>query len=403
MTAQREFQRTHPWISFRLVLDDLGSLTWMLLGEARSKCAHISNVPLAPETAHEMHLLYFAKGISATTRIEGNTLSEDQVRERMEGELPLPPSKEYLGIEVDNMLAVYNEVMHSAAVGSAMALTPDTLRELNRRILSGLALEPGVVPGEFRTYAVAVGPYRGAPARDCEYLVNRLCSWLETFKPPDPQLKVPVAIITAVTAHVYLEWIHPFGDGNGRLGRLVEFMIMANAGIPAPAAHLLTTHYNETRSEYYRQLNGATERQDVLPFLRYAVQGFVDQLATQIERLHRQQEQLMWRSVVDQYYQGRPAATSSRQRSLALELGRIGRWVPRSELMTLNDYLRDAYASKTPKTLTRDLNELQKRGYIERGPAGVRAQMELVHGMRPEAAPGSAAAEGLSSRPPVGG
>jgi hypothetical protein len=54
-------------------------------------------------------------------------------------------------------------------------------------------------------------------------------------------------LIAAVVAHVYFEWIHPFGDGNGRTGRLIELKLLLEAGVPQPAAHLLSNHYNATR------------------------------------------------------------------------------------------------------------------------------------------------------------
>ena len=45
-------------------------------------------------------------------------------------------------------------------------------------------------------------------------------------------------ILKATLAHLYIAWIHPFGDGNGRTARLVEFMLLSRAGVPSPSAHL---------------------------------------------------------------------------------------------------------------------------------------------------------------------
>jgi hypothetical protein len=69
----------------------------MALGECSSICTHVSNIPLAPEEWREMHRVYLAKGVLATTAIEGNTLSEEDARKAVEGTLRLPESKEYLG------------------------------------------------------------------------------------------------------------------------------------------------------------------------------------------------------------------------------------------------------------------------------------------------------------------
>ena len=55
------------------------------VGEAVSKIEHIAGVPLEPESARALHEVYLAKGALATTAIEGNTLSEEEVREHLKG------------------------------------------------------------------------------------------------------------------------------------------------------------------------------------------------------------------------------------------------------------------------------------------------------------------------------
>jgi hypothetical protein len=102
----RSYAQSHPWITFTFDLYRLTSLDFVRLGEAMSKRHHISGVPLPPGVADQLHQIYLVKGIHATTQIEGNSLSEDQVRARVEGDLELPASQEYLGQEVDNILAI---------------------------------------------------------------------------------------------------------------------------------------------------------------------------------------------------------------------------------------------------------------------------------------------------------
>ena len=57
---------------------------WLMLGECQSKCEHIAKVPLRPATAEMLYRLYVAKGALATTAIEGNTLSEEEVLQHLE-------------------------------------------------------------------------------------------------------------------------------------------------------------------------------------------------------------------------------------------------------------------------------------------------------------------------------
>ncbi|MGH9227072.1 MAG: Fic family protein [Acidimicrobiales bacterium] len=254
-------------------------------------------------------------------------------------------------------------------------------------------MESHVVPGELRRYSVAAGPYLGAPWQDVPYLLDRLCEWLESMKPSDDADRIPTAFIKAVLAHVYIEWIHPFGNGNGRLGRLVEFLILVESGVPLPAAHVLTSHYNDTRTEYYRQLGEASRNGgDLRRFLLYAAQGLVDGLVEAIKQLHRQQEELMWRALVDEEFIDRHTPAAHRQRLVAIELGRVRGWVKRAELRRLTHGLMEAYYGKTSKTLTRDVNRLHELSLVQ-GVAGpqVRARLERVRGMRPFALGGEAA------------
>src|SRR4029077_4132009 len=70
-TFMRKYEGTHPWIKFQVDLNHAPVSLWLNLGEAQSKCEHISNEPLRPSLAKELHQLYVAKGVLATTAIEG--------------------------------------------------------------------------------------------------------------------------------------------------------------------------------------------------------------------------------------------------------------------------------------------------------------------------------------------
>ena len=100
----RGYEHSHPWISFTVDLRPAAVRVWSLLGQAVAGCRQIAETALPPLAAAEMYRLYLSRGARATTAIEGNTLSEVQVRARLDGQLELPLSQEYLGREVDNVL-----------------------------------------------------------------------------------------------------------------------------------------------------------------------------------------------------------------------------------------------------------------------------------------------------------
>src|SRR5438445_3602191 len=275
-TQSRTYQETHPWITFGTIdMTRAPYDLWMHLGEAQSKIEHIAGVPLRPDVEKGLHLVYLVKGAHATTAIEGNTLTEEQVRARVEGRLELPKSQEYLGKEIDNIVAGYNAIMKRLLTHPNDPITPAEIAAYDFRVLNRLELDEGVFPGQYRDHAVTVGRYLGAPQQDIEYLMLRLCDWLNSseFQSATAEMTVAYTVIKAVAAHLYLAWIHPFGDGNGRSARLLEYRILVASGVPTPAAHLLSNHYNLTRADYYRQLDRTSRpNQGLMPFLCYAVQ-----------------------------------------------------------------------------------------------------------------------------------
>lgn len=385
----RTYETTHPWINFRPDFRKASHVLWMLLGAAESKCRHLAGAPLLPEVASEMHQIFLAKGALATTAIEGNTLEEADVRAYLRGDLNLPPSRQYLQQEIQNVVLACNAIGAQILSPQLAPLCPEEIRSYNHRILQDLPLREGVTPGEFRTGAVVVGGYRGAPAEDGPYLVEELCSLLaDIVDPENPVLgkrfRTASGIVAAVVAHLYLVWIHPFDDGNGRTARLLEFRLLLEAGVPTPAAHLLSNHYNKTRSEYYRHLHEASQGEEgMLRFVEYALQGFVDELDEQIVLIRNQQLQTIWAHLVHEAFAGQTGGASRRRHDLVLALTSAGRPVEIKELRRLSPELVLAYADKTTKTLTRDLNDLQGRNLIVREGSRVQANDQIALSLLP--------------------
>lgn len=380
----REYEDSHPWISFRLDMSRFDHRLWLRLGEAESKCAHLAGSPLRPDVALKLHRVYLSKGIHGTASIEGNTLSENEVLARMDGELELPPSREYLGREIDNIVGACNDIVNDVVAGRPLELTPERVASFNFKILDGLPVDPDTVPGQIRTHSVGVARYRGAPSGDCEFLLNRLCKWLDDVgNDCTGDLGFTGAVLKAILAHLYIAWIHPFGDGNGRTARLIEFQLMIQAGVPVPAAHLLSDHYNRTRDMYYRELD-LTSRGDfaIEGFLHYAMQGFVDELREQLSDIREMQRDATWQNYVHDVFQDQETPAKRRQRHLVLDLPK-GKVVPVGKIRSVSTRIAEEYAGKTSKSITRDLNAIQKLGLIRRRRDGVIANRALIEAFLP--------------------
>jgi Fic family protein len=359
----------------------------MDVGAVQSKIEHVANALLFPRTAAKFCLLYLAKGVHATTAIEGNTLSEEQVRDRIEGKAKLPESKAYLGQEIDNIVAACNQIAPEVLSGQRSDVTTDQIMAFNETALRGLPLDEPIVPGQFRKHSVGVGAYRGAPAEDCRHLVDRLCQWLNSeFRPPSDESAIGFAVLRAIVAHLYIAWIHPFGDGNGRTARLVEFQILLSGGAPDVAAHLLSNFYNQTRTAYYRQLQAASQSPDgATRFLSYAIRGLRDALDEQIQVIRNDLRQVVWRDYVYERFRGLRGDAAERRRLVALELASAEPpKVPVSKLGLLTPEIARRYAKKTVKTLSRDVNELEKMDLVLRRGREIQANLAILSRFQPE-------------------
>lgn len=259
-------------------------------------------------------------------------------------------------------------------------LTVQTIKEYNRLVLYNLAHDEDTVPGEIRHHSVVVGRYRGAPASECEGLLQRMVEWLTSEAwPIDADSQIAFGIMKAVLAHLYLAWIHAFGDGNGRTARLLEVHLLLESRVPAAAAQLLSNHYNQTRAEYYRQLDVASRSGgDVIPFIRYALRGFVDQLREQIEFVKAQQVRVHWTDYIHDLFRGKERDSDLRRRLLILELSSTPEPVAIAEVRRKSGIIAEAYALLSDKTLQRDLHALEAMGVLVREGATVRPNIELM-------------------------
>ncbi len=383
----RAYEESHPWITFSATdVNGLPPRTWMLLGEARAICEQIASTPLKPRIAQHLNEVALIKGAQATTAIEGNTLSQEQVVGIYRGEYSAPPSREYQEREVRNVLDALTEIAGQAEHGTIGPVTSELVCNYNRRVLDSTAHTPDVTPGAFRDHSVMVGKYRGVPAQDCPHLTQRLAEWLKSdvFRSEDPETDFALTVIQAVYAHLYIAWIHPFGDGNGRTARLLEFMLLARSGqMPLMAAHQLSNHYNLTRDQYYRELETASRSNETAGFVAYAAQGLLDGLREQIELVRDQQFDVSWTNYINEVINCFPTSRASdRQRALVLAMPPYEP-VPREGLIDLNPAVARLYAGIGPRTLSRDLNRLLDAGLILRDGRDWKAKTNLMFTFMP--------------------
>jgi Fic family protein len=250
--------------------------------------------------------------VHATTAIEGNTLSLDQVTAVLEGKPVRGPAREIA--EVRNAIVAYEAVAR---------LDPRLEKDLLRAhglLMSGLADDAGryrrgnvgVITGSRVTH---VAP----PAKRVPSLMADLFAFLR--KPRNTP-----ALVTACVFHYELEFIHPFSDGNGRAGRLWQHAILC--GHSPVFAHVPTESLiKQHQRAYYGALARSDKTGDCTPFVLF----MLDQLHLALER-----------SIAEL----RPARADGETRLEAAGLHFAKRTFSRKEYLALHPGISQATASR---------------------------------------------------------
>lgn len=203
------------------------------------------------------------KTITGTLAIEGNTLSEEQVTAIIEGKPVLGNVRELA--EVKGAIAAYEALVHFKA-GSVTDLLA----------AHGLMLADILTKaGQFRHKAVGI--HKGGqvhhvapPAHQVSGLMADLMQWLQQAKDHP--------LITSCVFHYEFEFIHPFADGNGRMGRLWQTLILSQwhpLFLSLPLESMVKDH----QSLYYQALEQADEQANSTVFIHFMLSTISKTLA----------------------------------------------------------------------------------------------------------------------------
>src|SRR5207249_2719503 len=115
------------------------------------------------------------KGAQATTAIEGNTLTDEEIGKLKQG-IKLPPSKEYQEREVRNILDAFNAILvETVYENKEQLVTQELLLRFHKLVGKDLGEHFAGIPGKFRESDVVVGTYRCPDYRDVPILIEKYC------------------------------------------------------------------------------------------------------------------------------------------------------------------------------------------------------------------------------------
>ena len=385
--------RTHDIIRFPPPDIGMKPRTWLLLGQIQAHIHTLGDLPLLPEDAYQLNLLYMAKGLHGTTAIEGNELSEDEVLELLQGDTPYQPEDNIQHRQILSALAAYTAVTVDTPPPGAPEFSVDLLNHYHELMMAGL--ETGDSPaGEIRSHNVTVGRYLAPPAEDCGLLLEQFCEWLNTEEPVSEYFvsyELAFVILKAISAHVYFALIHPYADGNGRMARLLEHALLLRAGIPATAAHAFSYCYSKTRDRYYLELQdthgdfveGAYRKLLLGKFVLYALDEVMIELESQLQWIRTTQTLALWRERIRRHFPVELTVPQQRRLQLALDLTIrfAGRPLGFHEIWDMLDEIPAGEFENSFNMMDRDLSALVKMGILTSEFNGYQPNLDIVHSL----------------------
>jgi Fic family protein len=193
------------------------------------------------------------KTIHHSLKIEGNTLTEDQITALIENKEVIGPIKDIN--EVVNAIEVYERLSDFDYKSEKSFL------KAHKLLMNGLVPEPG----SYRKQAVGIAKgskleHMAPPHENIPFLMKDLFRYVK-----DPK---ELTLIKSCVFHYELEFIHPFIDGNGRMGRLWQTLILMNE-FPLFEFLPLETLISENQNEYYHSLGQSDKMGKSTPFVEF--------------------------------------------------------------------------------------------------------------------------------------
>jgi Fic family protein len=214
--------------------------------------------------------MYVRKEALLSSQIEGTQSSLSDLLLFENDELPLVPIDDVQ--EVSNYVAAMNYGLQRLSEGFPLSLR--LIREIHDILLRkgrGSAKQPG----EFRRSQNWIGGTRPGNALFVPPPPEEMHKALDNFEHFLHEQKLPM-LVRAALAHVQFESIHPFLDGNGRLGRLlITFMLCAEGALKQPMLYL-SLYFKQRRQQYYDLLQGVRDRGDWETWVEFFLRGVTE-------------------------------------------------------------------------------------------------------------------------------
>lgn len=258
------------------------------------------------------------KTIHSSLSIEGNTLSEEQITTLLDQKKVIGPEKDVH--EVLNAIRVYDQLKTFDPTSSKSFLRAHEV------LMNGLVISAG----QYRKAGVGIMAgnrlaHMAPPAENVPYLMNDLFHYLKK--------SAEISLIKSCVFHYEMEFIHPFMDGNGRMGRLWQTLILMKE-YPVFEFIPFENLIHKTQKEYYHSLSQSDKSGNSTPFINYMLKVIDESLVQMLDfkgRVTTMVDRLSYFSEISnspfsrkdymRVFQEISSATASRDLKQGVELG----------------------------------------------------------------------------------
>jgi Fic family protein len=280
-----ETSRFGPF-TFRVGVDEREAA--MLLQRVADAQIRFLSSPLSP-VAHRLEREVLVSSIFSTNTIEGGTLTEEETKDALDLDPKQVQAEEQR--RAINIKTAY-DIAQKSAQDPHWRVSVDFIKQIHTAVTDGIPHkynQPGLIRSNPKNIVTHVGDTahggRYKPPQyggDIELLLNHMITWHNELAAAE----IP-ALIRAPLMHYYFELIHPFWDGNGRVGRVIEATVLHGAGFRyAPFA--MARYYMEQIDQYFTLFNLCRKQADKktaypnTPFALFHLEGML----AGINRLH---------------------------------------------------------------------------------------------------------------------
>ena len=241
-----------------------------LLAEANRKLGALDAFSLYVTDIDIFVEMHIAKEATKSSKIEG---TQTKIEEILKKASEIAPERRDDWQEVSNYIEATNISIKKL---NNLPISTRLLKEAHQLLMRGVRGEHRN-PGEFRASQNWIG---GATIDDAAYIppvhteVNELMGNLESFLHND-QIEVPV-LIRAGIAHYQFETIHPFLDGNGRIGRLLITLYLVSSGMLTKPSLYLSDYFERNRTLYYDNLSNVRKLNQLAQWIKFFLVGIIE-------------------------------------------------------------------------------------------------------------------------------